>query len=286
MIIVKIWGGIGNQLFQYVFGQYLHYRYQQEVRYDDNAFVSVDKLRKRELDALSADIEYDNRCIFSRFRGIKNRLLRYGFQLNPKHHFVQEGKSLPMTFNEKHIYFFQGYWQDVKYYNWLKENVPDFELRSKLFPKELESLRNQIDSSNNSASLHVRRGDYFAPHFIKTFGVCDSLYFEKSISILLQQKHQAQLFVFSDDLDWVKNNIKLPVSAVLIPNYNISQFAYIELMSFCKHHIISNSSFSWWGAVMNALDDAIVICPSKWLLTSNKTIAKSDWTKIDITNKN
>ena len=70
MIIVKVWGGIGNQLFQYVFGEYLKYKYGQEVRYDDNSYKTTDKLRKRELDAIDADIVYDNRCSFSKFRGI------------------------------------------------------------------------------------------------------------------------------------------------------------------------------------------------------------------------
>lgn len=280
MIIVKIWGGIGNQLFQYVFGQYLHYRYQQEVRYDDNAFVSVDKLRKRELDALSADIEYENRCIFSRFRGIKNRLLRYGFQLNPKHHFIQEGKSLPVAFNEKHIYFFQGYWQDVKYYNWLKENVPDFELRSKLFPKELESLREQIVSTSNSVSIHVRRGDYFSPENIGRYGVCTKEYFSEAIRKVKEVIDSPCFFVFSDDLDWVKANIDLEDSMYVVPNYPIPQFSYIELMSLCRHHIISNSSFSWWGSVLRSQLDTFVISPKQWMRDSKSTIALDGWLKI------
>ena len=99
MIIVKIWGGIGNQLFQYVFGQYLHYRFGQVVYYDNNSYYTVDKLRKSELDALSNydEIVYDNRCSFSRFRGVKNRILRFAFQAHPRHHYIGEGKRVPQT---------------------------------------------------------------------------------------------------------------------------------------------------------------------------------------------
>ena len=280
MIIVKIWGGIGNQLFQYVFGQYLHYRYQQEVRYDDNAFISVDKLRKRELDALSADIEYDNRCIFSRFRGIKNRLLRYGFQLNPKHHFIQEGNDIPMAFDEEHLYFFQGYWQDVKFYNWLKDNVPSFELRSKSFPKELGLLREQIVSTSNSVSIHVRRGDYFSPENVGRYGVCTKEYFSEAIQKVRGNINSPRFFVFSDDLDWVKANIDLDDTMSLIPNYSIPQFSYIELMSYCSHHIISNSSFSWWGAVLNEVSDSFVVSPAMWKKDSSKTISLKKWLKL------
>lgn len=80
MIIVKIWGGIGNQIFQYVFGQYLKYKYRTDVLYDDNSYLSIDKLRKRELDALDAEILYDNSCTFSKYKGVKNRVLRLFFK--------------------------------------------------------------------------------------------------------------------------------------------------------------------------------------------------------------
>lgn len=281
MIIVKVWGGIGNQLFQYVFGQYLHHRFGEEVCYDDNSFVSVDRLRKRELDALSANVVYDNRCVFSRHRGMSNRLLRFMFQLSPRHHFIKEGHPLPKIYHASHVYFFQGYWQDINYYEWLQENVPSFAISSRRFPKELEEIKKLILSVSESTSVHVRRGDYFTPKLINTFGVCDAPYFERAMKKVLEEKPMTQFFVFSDDLEWVKNNVSLPETAVLVPNYEISQFAYIELMSLCRNHIISNSSFSWWGAVLNNQVGTMVISPRRWLLTTDRTIAKKEWIKID-----
>jgi len=135
MIIVKLWGGIGNQLFQYVFGQYLHFRYNQEVRYDDNSYISTDKLRKRELDNLNVEIEMDNHCSFSKYRGVKGRTLRYLYQLNPRHHFIGLDEKVPTTFKEKDEYYFQAYWQDYKYYDWLRHNIPPFS-KIKIFPEE------------------------------------------------------------------------------------------------------------------------------------------------------
>lgn len=280
MIIVKIWGGIGNQLFQYVFGQYLRFRYDQEVWYDDNSYQTTDKLRKRELDALDADIHYDNSCKFSKYRGVKNRLLRYTFQLLPKNHYICEGDKLPETFKKEHVYFFQGYWQAIEYYNWLKNHISGFEIKSKVIPTELLPLFNEIKAENNSLSVHVRRGDYFIPKNIKTYGVCDAAYFKKSLAELKSTHQNLKTYIFTDDLDWVKSNLHLDESVTLIPNYPISQFVYIELMSLCKHHIISNSSFSWWGAVLNEQPNAIVVAPSKWTLTSEKTIALNKWKKI------
>lgn len=280
MIIVKIWGGIGNQIFQYVFGQYLKFKYNTEVWYDDNSYLSTDKLRKRELEALDTEIQYNNSCLFSKYRGVKNRIFRFAFQLSPKHHFIQEGSTLPQKYIPDHIYFFQGYWQDIKYYDWLRNNVHSFCIKSKVVPNELSFLHDKIIKEDNTLSIHIRRGDYFLPHNVNTYGVCDVEYFEQALSRFHKLQSNLKVYVFTDDPDWVKCNLKLDDTFTLIPNYPISQFAYIELMSLCKYHIISNSSFSWWGAVLNEQKDALVIAPNQWTKTSNKTIALEKWTKI------
>ena len=280
MIIVKIWGGIGNQLFQYVFGQYLHYRYSQEVRYDDNSYLSTDKLRERELDALETTITWDNHCHFSKYSGIKGRLLRYCYQLMPKHHYVGLNEIIPQRINVEDEYFFQAYWQDSKYYQWLVANVPTFKLQSKVFPKELEAIRTQIEYCAQSASVHIRRGDYFSPKNISVYGVCTEEYFERAASLMKKEVFGVRFFVFTDDIEWVRAHVQLDDNVVIVPNFEISQFAYIELMSMCKHHIISNSSFSWWGAVLNEQDGAKVICLSKWTLTSDESIALNKWVKL------
>lgn len=281
MVIVKVWGGIGNQLFQYVFGQYLHYRYKQIISYDDSSYLTTDKLRNSELSALDDSIVFNNECSFSRYRGIKNRLLRFLFQLNPKHHFVTESSKLRLeNFESSHTYFFQGYWQDVKYYQWLKDNVPDFSLTIEHMPEELLSLGEKIHAVKNSVSIHVRRGDYFTPQNVGVYGVCDSSYYERAIEHISQCIENSEIFVFSDDIDWVQNHIHAKGLFTIVPNYDVAQFAYIELMSYCKHHIISNSSFSWWGAVINEQEDSVVVCPNRWLLNSDKTIALDKWRKI------
>ena len=281
MIIVKVWGGIGNQLFQYVFGQYLKYKYNQEIRYDDNSYVFTDKLRKRELDAIDAEIAYDNRCSFSKFRGVKNRLYLYGYLLSPKHHFISETTPIPTQYKEGHIYFFQGYWQDAKYYKWLLDNT-SFQLRYKPLPDNLLPYSEKIKTAEESISIHIRRGDYFSPANIGTYGVCDASYFETAI-----QKIKADLgdkkkhfFVFTDDIDWVQKNVKLDECSTIVENFDVPQLSYIILMSQCKHHVISNSSFSWWGAVLDAATDTIVLAPRRWTLTSDKSIALTEWEKI------
>lgn len=282
MIIIRTWGGIGNQLFQYVFGQYLRYRYNQEVFYDCNSFGTVDTLRQKELDAIDANIKYDGRCSFSKHRNVKNRILRYFFQMLPGHHYIAEGNSIPDFFSEKDIYYFQGYWQEIKFYEWLKQNVSSFSIQSKEVPTVIQSYVKSLKSTPSSVSVHIRRGDYFSPQNVKTFGVCDASFFESAIREIKRKVSNPKFYIFSDDPDWVIGNISLPENSELIQNYDIEQFAYIELMSFCKHHIISNSSFSWWGAVLNEVQDSITIAPNKWTLISDKTIALEKWTKIEI----
>lgn len=282
MVIVKIWGGIGNQLFQLVFGEYIKNRFNQEVVYDINSYVSVDGLRVNELDALDLNIIYNNTTQFSKYRGVKNRLLRFAWQLNLKHHYIDEGCEIPSSFLSDHLYFFQGYWQTIEYYKWLVNNVPDFRIKQRKIPDELKNLFQSIQSNPPTASIHIRRGDYFKPENIDVFGVCDSDYYNRALKLLKEIKAYSKLYVFSDDLEWVKNNVEIPSGAVFIPNYDISQFAYIELMSKCRHHIISNSSFSWWGAVLNSKENAIVIAPSLWMRNTKKTIALDSWKKIEI----
>lgn len=285
MIIVRIWGGIGNQLFQYVFGQYLKYKYGQEVKYDDNAFFSVDKLRKRELNALDMPIDYDNSCGFSKHKGVRNRLGKFLFLLNPKHHFLDWTSKLPESYNNGDLYFIQGYWQEYRYIEWLRNNVPSFKLRSSKFPIELDVLKEKIESEPNAVSVHVRRGDYFAPENVKLYGVCDANYYEQAVKELCSRVSNQTIYVFSDDLDWVNENVHFDAPVTYIPNYDISQFAYIELMSLCKHHIISNSSFSWWGAVMNQQKEAVVITPDRWRLDKVVDMALDSWIKIKTDNK-
>lgn len=281
MLIVKVWGGIGNQLFQYVFGQYLHYKTGETVFFDDSSYVSNDKLRNSELRALNTEIHFNNECTFSRYKGAKNRLLRLLFILNPRHHFIQEFKSeIPEKFNTSHIYFFQGYWQDIKYYEWLREKVPNFELRTKSLPEELKDIEATIVETKESVSLHVRRGDYFAPQNVGIYGVCDATYYENALSQITKDNNEKEVFVFSDDIDWVQKNIHFSMPYTIVPNYDVPQFVYIELMSRCTHHIISNSSFSWWGAVINEDKDGVVLCPSRWRKDTNESPALSNWVKL------
>ena len=145
---------------------------------------------------------------------------------------------------------------------------------------ELKNFDSTISSAKESVSLHVRRGDYFTPQNVGIYGVCDVDYYEKSLSYITKDNNEKEIFVFSDDIDWVKKNIHFRTPYTIVPNYDVPQFVYIELMSKCKHHIISNSSFSWWGAVINESEEGVVINPSRWRNDVDRSPALSKWIKI------
>lgn len=279
MFIVRLWGGVGNQLFQYAFGEFLRTNYKLDVCYDIGSFGTTDKLREFELQLIAPDLLICDNIYFSKFRGFINRVLRSLYSIRNK--FITEKdfslEKISLINPQKKVYL-QGYWQKEIYAKSLIDNGLYFP--KKEIPKELEEVELRIKSSENSVALHVRRGDYFHPKNIDTWGVCDVCYYERALSYLQSVKGNCKIFVFSDDLEWVRNNIQITNDAFFVPNYNVSQYWYIYLMSLCGNNIISNSSFSWWGAYLNNKNDKIVISPSKWNLKTNKTLALDNWVKV------
>ena len=279
MVIVRLWGGIGNQLFQYSFGELLRERYQVEVVYDIASFGKSDVLRKFELSIIISNLPIISNIAFSRYVGIRNRFLRLSYTL--RNTFIEEKQfteeKLLRGLNKGDVYL-QGYWQNREFVSFIKKNK--LYLPKESCPNQLSFIKEQIQGADNSVAIHVRRGDYFTPKNINVFGVCDISYYEKAIDLLRSKISTPIIFVFSDDLDWVKENIDLPLNTIYVPNYDLPQYWYIYLMSLCRHNIISNSTFSWWGAVLNTNVNKIVISPAIWTLNSKKTIALDEWIKI------
>ncbi|MDR1023606.1 MAG: alpha-1,2-fucosyltransferase [Prevotellaceae bacterium] len=283
MITVRVWGGIGNQLFQYAFGEYLRLKTGQDVRYDILSFGHSDQLRTFELTILNPDIPLATKIKFSKYTKYKNRFYRLLFQLNFKNKFITESNFQVedvLHFKNNTCYYFQGYWQSHIFPDELRKiNKSCFKPLQRL-PQELKIIDDEIEQSHNSVAIHVRRGDYFLPKNVNIFGVCNVGYYQQAIELLTRKYRDVRLFIFSDDLSWVKDNIALPPNAVFIPNFDVNPYWYIFLMSQCKHNVISNSSFSWWGAYLNVNKNKIVMCPKKWTSVSDKTIALLSWIQI------
>ena len=282
MIIVRLWGGIGNQLFQYALGEYLRNKTRHDIKYDVSSFGRSDKLREFGLTLLNHELETVDNMHISHYTGVLNRLFILLFSIRPNHKFIWErhfSESMIDVLKDNAVLYLQGYWQKEKYAQWLIENKSNLFEPKETVPFEIQSYF-QITNNTDTVALHIRRGDYFQSKYATTFGVCTVEYYQKALELISTKIDKFQLLVFSDDLEWVKENIKLPIDSILVENYDIKQYWYIYLMSKCKHNIISNSSFSWWGAFLNSNKNKVVISPEKWLNTSDTTIALDSWIKI------
>lgn len=285
MIIIRIWGGIGNQLFQYSFGEYLRLKTGIDIEYDINSFGNSDKLRNYQLDIINPNLPiYTAKMInISKHTGVVNRVLRLLFTISGKNKFITEDKYIDykLDFEKYRSVYMQGYWQKINYVEAINNTCPTIFSPKQIKPKKIYELERKIASSEISVSIHVRRGDYFNSKNKKVFGICNVDYYHNALNIIKSRYGEANVFMFSDDIEWVKNNISVSENTIYIENdEEINPFWYIYIMSKCNHNIISNSTFSWWGAYLNKYSKKIVICPQRWNLLNNETPVLLDWTKL------
>lgn len=179
--------------------------------------------------------------------------------------------------------YLMGYWQSEKYFSDCADQIRhDFE-----FAPPLTSMNARLAEQMRvepSVSLHVRRGDYVSnPRASATHGVCSLDYYRDAVRFIAERVVNPHFYVFSDDVDWVRDNLKLEFSHEYV-NHNQGQESYndMRMMSLCKHNIIANSSFSWWGAWLNVRRDKIVVAPKRWFANeiSSQDLMPSDWMRV------
>jgi hypothetical protein len=164
-----------------------------------------------------------------------------------------------------HVYL-DGYWQSDKYFKEIEELLR-CELAVKAMPTGANAaMAEQIKQASTAVSVHVRRGDYVSnPAINRYHGTCSVEYYRNAISKLVSLGVQPQLFVFSDDIPWAQANLDFEYPLTFVThNGAYADHEDVRLMSVCRHHIIANSSFSWWGAWLSDNPHRIVIAPAKW----------------------
>lgn len=190
----------------------------------------------------------------------------------------------PEIFDLKDAYL-MGYWQCEKYFYDCSEDIKT----SYSFPENIDrksgmDFSKMIDSINskNSISIHIRRGDYLNNDGIRVYGgICDSSYYKRAIEYYNDRIVNAHYYVFSDDIEWAIQSFKSNTFTIVNPQREWDGFHDLYLMSLCKHHIIANSSYSWWGAWLGKNTDKIVLCPSKWYANHSQTSPICDnWIRI------
>ncbi len=274
MIISKLIGGLGNQMFQYAIGRTLSTIHQEVFLLDISGFADYGLHQGFQLDKIFNCIaNVANEKDIKKILGWQNKstirqiLLRQkmskfrkpGFIVEPDFHYC------PTVFNSPKDSYLIGYWQSQKYFMSIEKMIRnDFHFSEPLSIQNIK-LANQI-SNVNAVSLHVRRGDFANnPKTTSVHGLCSAEYYYNAINFILSKIDNPFFFVFSDDINWVKSNLKFNHKHILVSHNNgCDSYIDMRLMSLCKHHIVANSSFSWWGAWLNPNKNKIVISPKKW----------------------
>jgi len=289
MKIIKLQGGLGNQMFQYAFARGLAEKTKEEVYFDFSGFDAVEGVTPRSfsLDAFNVVVQKASTVdIQSLTKGKRSpRLIKIQRMLCltvPAYVHEKEHSFHPELWEIHGNAYFDGYWQSEKYFLHVAKEIREAFVPRQPLGTDAAMIAKKI--TDTSISLHVRRGDYVTNKKASdALGACDLGYYQKAITKALTGLEIPHIFVFSDDIAWVKKNITIPYEATFVSEYNLNDWEELVLMSLCRRHIISNSSFSWWGAWLDARHGTMVIAPLQWVKDStltNKDITPPSWIRL------
>jgi len=291
MIIVKLIGGLGNQLFQYAAGRRLAQVHQVPLKLDITGFETY-KLHKYSLQHFNIIEEFAGAGELAGFKyrpSLPGKVAGFLFR--------QFGPSRKITLvKEKYFYFdpqilggganayLEGYWQSEKYFKDVETVIRhDFSFKQGLDAANQDAVR-QITGCN-AVSVHIRRGDYVSnPATNSAHGTASMDYYRAAMKLVAEKNPDARFFVFTDDPDWVGKNMSFAYPVTLLTHNNADKnYEDLRLMSLCRHNIVANSSFSWWGAWLNANTEKIVIGPKKWFndaALDTKDLVPDGWLRL------
>ncbi|MBC7913681.1 MAG: alpha-1,2-fucosyltransferase [Pyrinomonadaceae bacterium] len=274
MIVVKLKGGLGNQMFQYATGKgLLKNRKQVDL---DHHFLDTNNIDTEHFTSRGYELNiFKNlkarkaktwQILLFKSQSFHFRVLRFFLKKSIQciHQKENEYILFPNLREKRHLYL-DGYFQSENYFKTNREDVlKDFQFP--LLDPLNEALKKKITATDSAVSVHIRRGDYLkSKTILDIHGVLPFAYYMKAINILQAKCPSITLFIFSDDIDWVKANLNFDnISLNFIDiNHSTDHWKDMALMSYCKHHIIANSSFSWWGAWLSE-SNGHVFAPSHW----------------------
>jgi len=264
-------GGLGNQMFQYAAGRAVAHRNRMQLKLDVSA-LERDAARSYRLhhfnivESIATPDEvarFTKRDLWSR---ISRRVERYLLPPYRRSVFAQRFDHFdPDMLRVRGNVYLVGYWQSEKYFKDIEHIIrQDFTIQDAPDPESQKLAR--IIADTNSVSLHIRRGDYVSnPRFFRKFGVCSLEYYRSAVAEVAERVQDPHFFIFSDDIDWARDNLRLQYPAIFVAHNNADKdYEDLRLMSLCRHHIVANSSFSWWGAWLCTNPEKIVMAPKKW----------------------
>lgn len=285
MKIIKIWGGVGNQLFQYMLYRRL-LEEGEEVYGDISWFSNVNRrfYYPFQLERLGLEVkilEKENKLFHSDFelellRLSQNKRNAVSFIFRCAYYISRAFRQKMSVVNENDLYEYNdsifekttplycvGFWQNNLYYqNCLNKVVKEIRLDQLVLSAESKIVEELIKKSKNSVCIHIRRNDYSFENFDE---ICSQAYYSNAISYIRNIVENPVFFVFSNKIEKAKSVLNDNPEVVFVDiNDRMNGLEDLKLMSECNHHILSNSTFSWWGTVINSNYDSINIMPKKW----------------------
>ena len=265
MKIINFGGGLGNQIFEYTFYLYLLKRYPQERIYGNYAPKAFSSHNGLEIDRWF-DVQLPKSTFFSKFLF---NLFYHLSKMGIKHLYDDAVRAMP----DERAIAIEGMRNIKSYfpeYPWMRFKIDEanLSLENKEILKEIKG--------ENSCLLHVRRGDYINEKNIRHFGnICTLDYYKTAIQMIKQKERNVVFFVFSDDIKWVKGNIKEDNIVFVDFNHGMDSPIDMYLMSHCKCAIIANSTFSYWASVIGGIKT--VVYPKKWVNIGPPDIFPHTW---------
>ena len=296
MIIVQLKGGLGNQMFQYAFGKYLASINNTTLVLDTSFLQSKLPFKK-----WATPMQYELH-IFNIRASLKSNIISSNFVLYPfakAEHWIRtkwyennynsvsepvSGFDAEILKTKDNSYIKGNYQSEIYFQSIEKELRSDF-----VFVQKLDNMNAEWQAqilNCNAVSLHVRRGDYISiKRNAQKFASLSQDYYQTAIKRMSDKISNPVFFIFSDDINWAKNNLEFSSPVFFVTNNNNPSSSYIDmqLMSLCKHNIIANSTFSWWAAWLNNNQEKMVIAPDKWYVdksVNSPDIIPNSWIKL------
>lgn len=287
-VIVRIEGGLGNQLFQYAAARSLADRLDCELALDLRSLVDngdrpfqLDLYRIRARVATPQQLANLPDWRSSRWGRLRSSLSQRMPAILSYPVFWPRSFAYDPRFERISRPVYQvGYWQSEKYFDWNRARLlQDIQLVNPILATTpwLEQILN-----TRSVALHIRRGDYVSNAAAAQFhGLCDMVYYHTAVQALKQQFPDIHVFVFSDEPDWARANLRLDVPTFYV-DANPGQVD-LELMRQCRHHVVANSSFSWWAAWLCESVGQVVHAPRRWFAdptTDTSDVVPENWIQL------
>jgi len=299
VMIVRLTGGLGNQLFQFAAAKVLQNKFGGNVVIDDSYYANQPKKDTlRNLEIFQFNVEYTRKSNRREQTNIRNAVLIHKVLtripvLNQPSLIYKASRLINIYSEElflnnvvpKENDCLIGHFQN---YNFLKDQLVSIQDEFSLAPEVKEQMLGldayrYITEHDNTIAIHIRRGDYVSNKNASAFhGLCGIDYYKKALEFFAVKISEPNYVFFSDDIEWVKEAFSWVPNAYYV-EHNVPTFSAVDmfLMSLCKHNIIANSTYSWWGAFLNRNSEKIVICPQQWTLGhSIDQLYVDGWVKI------